>query len=310
MRAAFVQTLTEIAEADPRVVLLTGDLGYSVLEPFAEKFPDRFFNVGVAEQNMVGMATGLAEAGLVPFVYSIITFASLRAYEFIRNGPVHHRLPVRIVGIGAGFEYGHAGLTHYGLEDLGVMRLQPGLTVVAPADHQQTANALRATWNLPGPIFYRMGKDDKAFVPGLEGRFTLGRMEIVREGADLVIVAISAIASEAAAAAEILAEQGVSCTVAVVSSFNPSPVEDLVSLLGKFQKVMTVEVHYSNGGVGSWVAEVIAEQGIACQLLRCAVPRTPSGMSAHQNIMENAFGLSRDALAKTALSHLGRRNHE
>lgn len=306
MRAAFIRTLTEIAEADARVVLLTGDLGFSVMEPFAERFPERFFNVGVAEQNMVGMATGLAEAGLVPFVYSIITFASLRAYEFIRNGPVHHRLPVRIVGIGGGFEYGHAGLTHYGLEDLGVMRLQPGLTVVAPADHQQAANALRATWNLPNPIFYRMGKDDAAFVPGLEGRFALGRMEIVREGADLAIVTIGAIASEAAAAAEILAGQGVNCTVAVVSSFNPSPSDDLAALLGKFRKVMTVEVHYENGGVGSWVAEVIAERGLACQLVRCAVPRTPSGMSAPQNIMENAFGLSREALANTALSHLER----
>ena len=127
MRGAFVRTLMGLAERDPRILLLTGDLGYTVLEPFAERFPDRFFNVGVAEQNMVGLATGLAGAGFIPFVYSIVTFASLRAYEFIRNGPILHHLPVRIVGVGGGFEYGTAGATHHGLEDVGVMRIQPVL---------------------------------------------------------------------------------------------------------------------------------------------------------------------------------------
>src|SRR3954468_1576453 len=121
MRGAFATTLTELAARDRRIVLLTGDLGYMALEPFAEQHPDRFFNVGVAEQNMVGLATGLAEAGFVPFVYSIVTFATLRPYEFIRNGPVLHGLPVRVVGVGGGFEYGHAGPTHHGLEDVGVL---------------------------------------------------------------------------------------------------------------------------------------------------------------------------------------------
>src|SRR5215207_10205432 len=106
MRPQFAQGILELADRDDRVVLLTGDLGYTVLEPFAERFPDRFYNVGVAEQNMVGLATGLAEAGFVPFCYSIATFGTLRPYEFIRNGPLAHDLPVRIVGVGGGFDYG------------------------------------------------------------------------------------------------------------------------------------------------------------------------------------------------------------
>src|SRR5437763_8683060 len=121
MRRAFINTLVELAESDPRILLLTGDLGYLALEPFSERFPDRFFNAGVAEQNMVGMATGLAEAGFTPYVYSISTFASMRPYEFIRNGPVLHRLPVRIVGIGEGVDYGHNGMTHYALEDIALL---------------------------------------------------------------------------------------------------------------------------------------------------------------------------------------------
>src|SRR5436190_21477303 len=113
MRAAFARTLGELAAEDERVVLLTADLGFMVWEPFAERFPDRFFNVGVAEQNMLGMATGLAESGFVPFAYSIATFASMRAYEFFRNGAALHGFPVRLVGVGAAFDYGLNGITHY-----------------------------------------------------------------------------------------------------------------------------------------------------------------------------------------------------
>src|SRR5688572_5227789 len=149
MRGAFAKTLTELARSDERILLLTGDLGYMALEVFADEHPKRFFNVGVAEQNMVGLATGLAEAGFIPFVYSIVTFATLRPYEFIRNGPIRHQLPVRVVGVGGGFEYGHNGLTHFGLEDVGVMRVQPGMRVIAPADHEQARNALLESWNLP-----------------------------------------------------------------------------------------------------------------------------------------------------------------
>src|SRR3954470_19977760 len=121
MRHAFIEHLSKLATDDRSIVLVTADLGFMVIEPFAERHPDRFFNVGVAEQNMVGVATGLAEAGFLPFVYSIITFATLRPFEFIRNGPILQKLPVRVVGIGGGFEYGNAGPTHYGLEDIGVM---------------------------------------------------------------------------------------------------------------------------------------------------------------------------------------------
>ena len=118
MRQAFIDALCAMATADDRVVLLTGDLGYMALEPFRERFPGRFFNAGIAEQNMIGVATGLAEAGLRPYAYSIAPFASLRPFEFIRNGPVAHQLPVRIVGMGMGFEYGHGGPTHYALEEV------------------------------------------------------------------------------------------------------------------------------------------------------------------------------------------------
>ena len=301
MRGAFAKTVTELAERDPRVLLLTADLGYMALEVFSDKFPDRFINVGVAEQNMVGIATGLADAGFIPFLYSIVTFASLRPYEFIRNGPILHQLPVRIAGVGGGFEYGPAGPTHHGLEDVGVMRVQPGITVIAPADYAQTCTAIRATWDLPGPVYYRLGKDDKAVVPGLDGRFELGRAQIIREGGDLLLIAMGGIAPEVTAAAEALEVRGIRCMVVVVASLNPAPVDDLAALLARFPVALTVEAHYIVGGVGSLVSEVVAEHGLACRVIRCGVRETPDGRTGSQRSLQQAHGLSREAIADTAL---------
>src|SRR6185369_9806621 len=190
--------------------------------------------------------------------------ASMRPYEFIRNGPIHHRLPVRIVGVGGGFEYGNAGVTHFALEDLGLMRLQPDITLIAPADFQQTRSALMASWDMPGPIYYRIGKDDETTVPGLDGRFELGRAQTIAEGQDLLMITAGSIASEVAAAAATLSRQGVHATVMIVSCLNPVPVEDLTNALSRFDLALTVEAHYVNGGVGSLVAEVIAEHGLDC----------------------------------------------
>lgn len=307
MRGAFVRTLVELAAKDERIVLLTGDLGFMALEPFSDRFPGRFFNAGVAEQNMVGVATGLADSGFVPFVYSIVTFASLRPYEFIRNGPIWHGLPVRIVGVGGGFEYGTQGSSHHGTDDLGIMRVQPGLTVVAPADHEQTSNALRATWDLPGPVYYRIGKDDRVTIPGLHGRFRLGHAELVREGDDVALIAAGGVASEAAAAAELLAERGCGAGVLVVPTLQPPPEDDLRTLLSRVRLAVTIEAHSVNGGLGSLVAEVIAEHRLPCRLVRRGVRTPPDGRSGSQRYMHERHGLDRETIADGVLSELGRR---
>ena len=298
MRGAFARTLTQLAEQDERIMLLTGDLGFMALEPFSDRFPGRFLNAGVAEQNMVGVATGLAESGFLPFVYSIVTFATLRPFEFIRNGPVLHDLPVRIVGIGGGFEYGHAGPTHFGLEDVGVMRTLPGMTVIAPADHLQAATAIQATWDHPGPVYYRLGKDDRTEVPGLEGRFELGRAQIASEGSDVCLVVMGSIAHEASVAVERLGEQGISAGLVIVASLSPPPVDDLVDVLGRFDHVVTIEAHTASGGVGSLVAEVIAEAGLGCRLERCAVRSRFDGIAGGQRFHWERHGLTADQVAQ------------
>ena len=296
MRSAFASGLLELAAVDERVMLLTGDLGFAVLEPFAERFPDRFVNMGVAEQNMVGVATGLAEAGYTPYVYSIATFASMRGYEFIRNGPILHGLPVRVVGVGGGMDYGHNGMTHYALEDAGIMRVQPGIAVVAPADPQQTRVALPAVQALPGPAYLRLGKES-APVAGLDGRFALGRAERIGEGRDVAIVALGGIAAQAVAAAELLAADGIETSVVVVSSLSPAPVDDLAELLAEVPLVLSAEAHYVNGAVGSLVAEVIAEQRLDCRLVRAGLRATPAGVTGSRPYLDERHGLSPGRLA-------------
>lgn len=304
MRKAFSETLAGIAKQDSRVLLLTADLGYMALEPFAEAIPAQFFNVGVAEQNMVGVATGLAEAGFIPFVYSIVTFATLRAFEFIRNGPIAQRLPVRVVSVGGGMEYGTNGISHYGVEDVALMRSQPGMTILCPCDSAQTRAAVAATWNLPGPVYLRLGKDDRVIVPGLEGRFELGRAQLIHEGGDVLMVALGTGAVEAAAAAQTLSEKGIGCKVLAVSSLQPGPVDDIAAELGKFPFVITVETHYVTGGLGSWVSEIAAGRGIACRVVRRGFEDFPSSESGSQAYLHHRYGLSATNLVETAMRQL------
>ena len=304
MRAAFVQSLVELAERDERVVLMTGDLGFMALEPFRERFPDRFFNMGVAEQNMIGVATGLAEAGFLPFCYSIVPFAVLRPYEFIRNGPVLHGLPVRIVGMGGGFEYGTAGPTHYGIEDIGVMRLLQDMAVVAPADAEQAASAMCALEQWPGPAYLRLGKNDERRVPGLHGRFALGRVDQVRDGSDVVLFAMGSVSASVVAAAEQLEQGGVSAAVVVIASVSPVPAADLIRLVSAYRTAVTIEAHVTNGGIGSLVAEIIAENDVSCRLVRMGVDRPFGGRSGGEAFLHEVHGLSPECIAERVLASL------
>lgn len=299
MRTEFVEALIEEAERDERILLLTGDLGFGALEPFAGRFPGRFFNAGVAEQNMAGMSTGLAEGGFVPFIYSIATFASMRPYEFIRNGPVLHDLPVRVVGMGGGLDYGTNGMTHYALEDVALMRAQPDLTVLAPADADQARAAVRTTGTIDGPVYLRLEKGGLP-VPGLDGRFELGRAHAIGDGGDVALIAMGGLAREAVQAAELLAEQGCAATVVVVSTLNPAPIRDLVEVLSRVRVALTIESHYLVGGVGSLVCEVVAEHAVGCRVVRCGVSRVTRGQTGSRDALHELHGLSGPGIAKTA----------
>lgn len=300
MRAAFIKSLCALASSEERICLLTGDLGFLLMEEYRARFPQRFFNVGVAEQNMIGMAAGMAEAGMLPYAYSIAPFASLRPFEFIRNGPVMHGLPVRIVGMGMGFEYGHAGPTHYALEDVAALRTLPGLNIVIPADAEQAATALLQTAGQSGPIYYSLGRDDRVTIPGLHGRFELGRVQTIRDGKDLCFICMGTIASGVVDAANRLERDGIETTIAIVSNFSPDPVDDVADLLRKVPYVVTVEAQTLSGGLGAFVASVIATRRLDCRQWMLGVTTPPDGTSGSAKDRWRKHGLDPDSIAATA----------
>lgn len=303
MRAAFIKALVEIAKQDPRILLLTGDLGYLVVEPFVELFPQRFINVGVAEQNMVGIATGLADAGFIPYIYSIAPFAALRPFEFIRNGPVYHQLPVRIVGVGQGVDYGFNGNSHFGVDDIGVLRTQPGLTIIAPADDVQTRNAIEKTQDMTGPIYFRLGKDSFE-IPELSRSFELGQTQQIGNGRDVLLVSSGAITREAIKAADILRNKGITATILVIASIAPAPVADLIEALSSFEQVFTLESHYITGGIGSLVAEIITENRLNVQVVRLGFDSILNSFLGSAAFLHDTHGLSADKVANHIASHM------
>lgn len=260
MRTAFLETLIELARADERVWLLTGDLGYSVLEPFREEFPDRYINVGVAEQNLTGLAAGLASCGKIPFTYSIANFPTLRCLEQIRNDVVYHGLPVRIVSVGAGYAYGAQGYTHHGVEDLAVLRALPGMTVISPADPAEARCATQALLEHDGPAYLRLGKAGERLLHDTDlAQFRLGRALKLREGRDVSLIACGSILALAIEAADTLAVVGVDATVLSMPTVKPLDSEAVLDAARATQLVVTVEEHSVVGGLGSAVAECMAE---------------------------------------------------
>jgi transketolase len=310
MRNTFIKSLCALAEKDERIVFLTADLGYTVVEPFQQQFPKRFFNVGVAEQNMVGLATALAKEGFIPFVYSIANFAALRPYEFIRNGPIQHQVPVKIIGVGSGFDYGPAGITHYNLEDVGTLRVQKGLTIAVPADKSHIEEMLEATYALPSPTYYRIAKGEATSIEAFKDNFDLKKVVQLSKGKDMAFVCMGGIVGEVLKASELLLDQGIFSSVFVVHNFNPSPDEDLIRKIKNFPLVVTVEDHYINGGLGSFVCELVAERSLKTTVKRIGVDTQTVHITGSRSFMNDHFGLSARKISQTAHHSLKLLAHE
>lgn len=278
MRTTFIQTLCRLAAADERIWLLTGDLGYSVLEPYHRDFAARYVNVGVAEQNLAGIAAGLASCGKIVFTYSIANFPTLRCVEQIRNDIVYNEQPVKIVSVGGGFAYGPQGYTHHGLEELAVLRTLPGMTVVAPADPVETDLATRALAQSPGPAYLRLGKAREPVIHQTTPDFAIGRAIRMRDGRDVTLISTGAMLGPALAAADALAGAQASgdgplhARVLSMHTLKPLDADAVLAAARETRAIITVEEHSVIGGLGSAVAEVLAEAGAAVPLRRWGAP--------------------------------------
>jgi transketolase len=308
MRTAFIETLCDLASRDERIWLLTGDLGYSVLERFATRFPDRYVNVGVAEQNMIGIAAGLARCGKMPWVYSIANFPTFRCLEQIRNDVCYHDGNVKIVAVGAGFAYGPHGYTHHGLEDVAILRALPNMTVVAPADPVETRLATKAIAHVPSPCYLRLGKAREAVVHEHEPDFALGKAILVRPGSDLTLISTGGMLEETLAVAARLETTGIEARVLSMHTVKPLDAEAIRCAAEETEAIVSVEEHSITGGLGSAVAEVLAESGTGVRFRRFGVPdelRHAVGSQSHLrqvcgNLEEVARSLVQPNLAATA----------
>jgi transketolase len=298
MRNAFAKQVTVLAQQDERVVLLSGDIGNRLFDDFKAKCPGRFFNCGVAEANMIGMAAGLAMTGLRPVCYTIAPFITYRCLEQIRIDVCYHHVPVVMVGTGAGLAYASLGTTHHSCEEMGMLRLLPGLAVVAPADEHEVRASLKAALRSPDPVYIRIGKKGEPRVHAAEPELVIGRAIPMRSGEHVGILSAGTLLPVGLAAAELLSQRGISTAVHSFHTIKPLDEAVLQVVFGSLQLVATLEEHSVLGGLGGAVAEWRSDHpGVQARLLRLGTRDEFLHETCNQDEARVEYGLTAEAVA-------------
>ena len=297
MRPEFFQSLMVEAEANRDLHLLVADVGFNLVEPFAERFPERFLNVGIAEQNMISVAAGLALCGKTVFVYSLANFASLRCLEQIRNDLCYHQANVKVVSGGTGLSYGALGYTHHNIEDVAILRALPGLTVVSPGDGVESTLATRALARQPGPAYLRLGRSG-VVVHQRPPCFELGKALVCRDGRDVTLVATGEILATAMEVANSLAAEGLSCGVLSMHTVSPLDHAALAQAAARAPRMVTLEEHSLSGGLGSAVAEWLVDAEMSLPLLRLGIKPGFTKDSGSQSFLRQRHGLDTPAVKR------------
>ena len=273
MRKIFNETLLKIAEKDERIHMVLADIGYGEIEGFARRFPDRYYNCGVMEQNMTGVACGIAMEGNIAITYSIANFPTLRCLEQIRNDVCYHNANVKIVIIGGGVSYGPLGISHHSTEDIAILRALPNLLVVAPCDPQEAEAATYAMIEHDGPVYYRCGYKGEKDIHHRPFHFELGKAITVEDGDDCAIIFAGPIGLEAQKAVEAVRKQGIHCRLISMHTIKPIDKDAILRAARETGRIITVEEHNLSGGLGSAVAEVLADEGcLNIRFKRMALP--------------------------------------
>jgi transketolase len=305
MRDVFVKELTRIAAERPEVMLLTADLGFGVLDDFARRFPAQFLNVGIAEQNMTGLATGLALEGRIVFTYSLGNFPTLRCLEQIRNDACYHGANVKIVTVGGGMSYGAVGPTHHATEDLAILRALPDTTVMCPGDLWEVAQATRDMVDRPGVTYFRLDKSAAPPSHRPDEVFVFGRARRIVEGSDATLIATGGILGEAVRAAGILHSRGIEVRVLSCHTVKPLDVDAIVDAARQTGGIVTVEEHTVDGGLGGAVAETLLEAGGTPGFFtRIGLRSGFSSIVGSQQYLRAAYGLDAESIAEVVSARL------
>jgi len=299
MRNAFADEITKLGKADPRVVLLSGDIGNKLFDQFKTQAPGRFFNCGVAEANMMGVAAGMALCGMRPVVYTITPFTTTRCFEQIRVDVCYHNAPVIIVGTGSGMSYADLGPTHHSCEDMAILRTLPGMTVIAPADSTELRMALREALSLDGPVYMRIGKKGEPVIHQSVPQFRIGHAITIRDGTDACLISTGVIAPVVMAAANILDGRGISARVESFHTVKPLDEATLAEVFSVFPVVAVVEEHGRIGGLAGAVSEWLATRGPAGgRLLSFGTDDTFMHEVGSQDYARRKFGLTAQNIAE------------
>ncbi len=306
MRTAFIKKLMELAEHNSRIMLLTGDLGFGVVTHFAERFPKQYLNVGIAEQNMVGIATGLALSGKVVFTYSIANFPILRCLEQIRNDVCYHHANVISVSIGAGLCYGSLGMTHQATEDIAILRSLPYLDVLAPGDPQEAAAATEWLSQGRGPAYLRLGRAGEPIVHSNIIDWKFGKAIEVRSGNDLTMISTGTMLKTAMDTASLLDEKGIHAQVLSMHTIKPLDKEAISTAVEKTGVLVTLEEHSRIGGFSSAIMEALVEMELNPRFKTIALPSEFCKTVGDQKYLLQHYGLDPLSIENSILKFLAK----
>lgn len=295
-----MQVITKLAKHDKNIMLLTADLGYSVFEDFEKEFPDQYLNVGVSEQNMTGVAAGLAFEQKKIFTYSIGIFPTLRCLEQIRNDLCYHNLNVNIIGMGGGFSYGGLGMSHHATEDLGVIRSLPGIEIISPCSKNETEYLMNQVINRPGPSYIRL---DKTSIIE-KNSISFGKMNVISQGEDVLFLGIGGIVEECLLACDKLSELGISSSVLSVHTLKPFDENGFLEECKGKKIIISIEEANKYGGLASTIAETICRNNIVIPFQGVAIDDTYVSIVGSQQYLRQHTGLNSDNLINIALQLL------
>ncbi|MGH6804757.1 MAG: transketolase family protein [Methyloceanibacter sp.] len=299
MRNAFADEITKLGAADPRIVLLTGDIGNKLFDKFKDHSSSRFFNCGVAEANMMSVASGMALSGLRPVIYTITPFTTTRCFEQIRVGVCYHNAPVTIVGTGSGLSYAELGPTHHSLEDMAILRTLPGMTVLAPCDEAELRLLLRAAFKQDGPVYMRIGKKGEPKIHKSLSSVQIGRAITVRDGKHACLIVAGTIMSDAMKAADILEKSGISIRVVSCHTIKPLDEQILAEVFRTYPLVAVAEEHGRFGGLAGSIAEWrVRQKGLSTNMLSFGTDDAFMHEIGSQDYARRKFGLNGENMAE------------
>jgi transketolase len=306
VKNAFINTITELAQKDEKIVLLTADLGYKIFDNFNEMFPNRFYNVGIAEANMVSMAAGLTLEGFKPYIYSIVPFVTARCYEQIRNDIAYNFRNVKIIGAGGGCSYGHGGMSHHGIEDISIMRSMPNMFVFCPGDSFETEAVISCSYGVHTPCYIRLGRGGEPKIHKEKIKnYTSGQVIFFSHMSfkKVHILSTGGILSTAFKLRDNLKSLDIDCEVVSFPSIVPLSVGSICDIAKKSELIVTLEENYLKGGFGSAVAECLMEQEINVKFMRFGIEGFQY-YSGDQDYLRKKNGLSVFNMSKNILKKL------